>query len=155
MTSEWNTVQTTLKNIGEYFLYNYIENVLSNMMNQINNIENFWNCFIWLNWKSNLLVHCILQLFGLPSLMCTMSQNFSSENKETVEVYGPIGLRQYLRTSFNLSRSQLGFNYVVHELAVKSEHLQAGYEVSVYSYPYNYYKTIAIWSFILLNIFWQ
>ena len=54
-------------------------------------------------------------MFGLPGLMSTISASFTADGP-TIEVYGPIGLRQMLRTNLNLARSQLQFSYVVHEL---------------------------------------
>lgn len=61
--------------------------------------------------------HC----YGLPGFLSTMSQQdrtnqSENEAKRTVEIYGPIGLRNMLRTMLNLSQSQLGFDFVIHEL---------------------------------------
>ena len=44
-----------------------------------------------------------------------ISQN-SPENRAPVEIYGPLGLRKFLRTSLHLSRSVLGLQIAVHEL---------------------------------------
>ena len=59
--------------------------------------------------------HTPHQVFGLPGLLCTISQN-SPENRAPVEIYGPLGLRKFLRTSLHLSRSVLGLQIAVHEL---------------------------------------
>ncbi|XP_059167621.1 zinc phosphodiesterase ELAC protein 1-like isoform X3 [Physella acuta] len=53
-------------------------------------------------------------LFGLPGLLCTMSQN--NQRDEPVELYGPLGLRHYICTALCHSRSDLNFDFIVHEL---------------------------------------
>lgn len=47
--------------------------------------------------------------------MCTLSASLSEESSP-VEIYGPFGLRQFVRVSLNIARSQLCYPYVVHEL---------------------------------------
>ena len=56
-----------------------------------------------------------VQLFGLPGLLCTISQN-CSEERAPLEIFGPLGLKKFLRTSLHLSRSILNYNIAVHEL---------------------------------------
>ncbi|XP_057687464.1 zinc phosphodiesterase ELAC protein 1 [Corythoichthys intestinalis] len=58
-------------------------------------------------------------LFGLPGLLCTVSLNLTSDSRaddKCVEVFGPRGLRRFLRVSLGLTGSQLLFPYAVHEL---------------------------------------
>ncbi|XP_064594932.1 zinc phosphodiesterase ELAC protein 1-like [Liolophura sinensis] len=62
-------------------------------------------------------------MFGLPGLMCTVSQN--NQKTGQLELYGPHGLRRFIRCSLQLSRSELTYNYVVHELQVVEEQLPA------------------------------
>ena len=71
------------------------------------------------------------QMFGLPGLLCTISQNFGTAAKprKTVQLYGPRGLRRFLRTSLKLSCSHLGFNYAVHELVPTPDQFPADWEV--------------------------
>eukprot|EP00112_Aurelia_sp_Birch-Aquarium-sp1_P022399 Seg630.1 transcript_id=Seg630.1/GoldUCD/mRNA.D3Y31 product="Zinc phosphodiesterase ELAC protein 1" protein_id=Seg630.1/GoldUCD/D3Y31 len=54
-------------------------------------------------------------LFGLPGLLCTLGQNNLPESK-LIDIYGPAGLGNYIRTSLNVSCSQLGYSYCVHEI---------------------------------------
>ncbi|XP_056149612.1 zinc phosphodiesterase ELAC protein 1 [Lampris incognitus] len=58
-------------------------------------------------------------LFGLPGLLCTLSLNTNPSPTHTppcVEIYGPRGLRHFLRVTLGLTGSQLLFPYAVHEL---------------------------------------
>ncbi|XP_049797638.1 zinc phosphodiesterase ELAC protein 1-like isoform X3 [Schistocerca nitens] len=58
-------------------------------------------------------------LFGLPGLLCTLSNNMSESKSDILlEIFGPHGLRRYVRECLSLSRSMLNFSYVVHELII-------------------------------------
>ncbi|KAI0212269.1 Zinc phosphodiesterase ELAC protein 1 [Lamellibrachia satsuma] len=63
-------------------------------------------------------------VFGLPGLLCTISMNINLENNHpTIHLYGPRGLRQFVRTSLRLSRSELCYNFAIHELVPVTEQL--------------------------------
>lgn len=56
-------------------------------------------------------------MFGLPGFLCTISlQSGSVPSKQHVDIYGPVGLRSFIRMSLEVSHSQLVFPYTVHEL---------------------------------------
>ena len=52
--------------------------------------------------------------FGLPGLLCMMGQN-RERDAPPVEVFGPAGLRLYLRASIQLTYSRIAPPYRVHE----------------------------------------
>ncbi|CAN0259569.1 unnamed protein product [Lampetra fluviatilis] len=84
-------------------------------------------------------------VFGLPGLMCSLSmlafgtadaaappdEEAPAEGpRETagppqLEVFGPVGLRRLLRVALQLSRSQLGFRFAVHELRPSAQQWSA------------------------------
>ncbi|XP_034026388.1 zinc phosphodiesterase ELAC protein 1 isoform X2 [Thalassophryne amazonica] len=58
-------------------------------------------------------------VFGLPGLLCTVSLNTNPDPQQLqpcLDIYGPRGLRQFLRVALGLTGSQLLFPYAVHEL---------------------------------------
>ncbi|XP_072289763.1 zinc phosphodiesterase ELAC protein 1-like [Eucyclogobius newberryi] len=63
-------------------------------------------------------------VFGLPGLLCTVSLNTppdSPQRPRCVDIYGPRGLRHFLRVTLGLTASQLLFPYAVHELEPTSD----------------------------------
>ena len=62
-------------------------------------------------------------LFGLPGLLCTLGNGTKTSNDEkVVDIYGPHGIRKYLVTSLELSRSVPSLKFNVYELMpVKSQ----------------------------------
>ena len=56
-------------------------------------------------------------LFGLPGLLCTLGNGCDVNTTEKIiDIYGPYGLRNYLITSLELSRSVPSLKFNVHEL---------------------------------------
>ncbi|XP_037387185.1 zinc phosphodiesterase ELAC protein 1 [Pygocentrus nattereri] len=58
-------------------------------------------------------------MYGLPGLLCTLSLNCSvppGQQGERVEIFGPVGLRLFLRVALRVSSSELMFPFTVHEL---------------------------------------
>jgi len=54
--------------------------------------------------------------FGLPGLLCLMGQSKSTRDGEPVDIYGPKGLRKWLRVAIRYSVSRIVPRYRVHEL---------------------------------------
>ncbi|TNN07486.1 Zinc phosphodiesterase ELAC protein [Schistosoma japonicum] len=72
-------------------------------------------------------------MFGLPGLLCTIDQkgeaNYIISGNESphndgasVNIYGPKGLRRFLRLALALSRANLSYTYAVHELILNEKH---------------------------------
>ncbi|XP_051552372.1 zinc phosphodiesterase ELAC protein 1 [Myxocyprinus asiaticus] len=67
-------------------------------------------------------------LFGLPGLLCTISLSCTPQPDQPppcVDIYGPQGLRHFLRVALELSSSQLMFSYAVHELETSCDQCPA------------------------------
>lgn len=54
--------------------------------------------------------------FGLPGLLCLMGQDRDRQNSTPIDIYGPQGLRVWLRVAIRYSVSRIVPNYRVHEL---------------------------------------
>merc|ERR1711962_1356529 len=61
-------------------------------------------------------------LFGLQGLMCTVGMNINADEFEGkhVDIYGPVGLRSYVRCALRFSYSSLPYTYSVQEIVVPS-----------------------------------
>ncbi|KAL9647304.1 hypothetical protein ABK040_011671 [Willaertia magna] len=57
-------------------------------------------------------------VYGLPGLLCTLSGN-NPETRTHLHIYGPLGLKSFLRQTLSLSDAHLGFVLKVHELVPK------------------------------------
>ena len=44
-----------------------------------------------------------------------------------MEIYGPLGLRKYIRTCLELSRSYVTYQYIVHEMIPIDDQIPQGY----------------------------
>lgn len=64
--------------------------------------------------------------FGLPGLLCTISlQSGSTVTRQPMEIYGPVGLRDFIWRTMDLSHTELVFPYVVHELVPTADQCPA------------------------------
>ncbi|KAL3689447.1 hypothetical protein R1sor_015756 [Riccia sorocarpa] len=57
-------------------------------------------------------------IYGLPGLLCRLGLK-EFQNKEPIQVYGPQGLRQWIRATLEASHARVHPKYVVHELHLK------------------------------------
>ncbi|BBN08928.1 ribonuclease Z [Marchantia polymorpha subsp. ruderalis] len=59
-------------------------------------------------------------IFGLPGLLCRLGLK-EFQNKEPIQIYGPQGLRQWIRTTLKASHARVHPKYVVHELHLRKK----------------------------------
>merc|ERR1711879_174160 len=69
-------------------------------------------------------------LFGLPGLLCTLSGSITEEGR-IINIFGPKGLRLYLRAALSVSASFLNFSICVHELIQEGDTPSCGEEDSL------------------------
>ncbi|XP_033105871.1 zinc phosphodiesterase ELAC protein 1-like [Anneissia japonica] len=66
-------------------------------------------------------------LYGLPGFLNTISFG-TIEDRDPIELYGPTGLRRYVRTSMDVSRSQLNYPLIINELQITDDMLPEDWE---------------------------
>ncbi|KAF6774798.1 hypothetical protein AHF37_05967 [Paragonimus kellicotti] len=77
-------------------------------------------------------------MYGLPGLLCTIDQKGTagdivletaaeSNAEASVNIYGPQGLRRFIRLALALSRTHMKYTYAVHELILRDEHRPVGW----------------------------
>ncbi|NXK90241.1 RNZ1 protein, partial [Formicarius rufipectus] len=65
-------------------------------------------------------------LFGLPGLLSTLALRSAPEPPRPVDIYGPAGLREFVRSSLELSHTPPPFPCAVHELLPTPEQCPDG-----------------------------
>ncbi|CAG8674920.1 2515_t:CDS:10, partial [Acaulospora morrowiae] len=77
-------------------------------------------------------------IFGLSPLLCTATNNLTTTSSGTarhpIEIYGPSGLRKFLRQTLKLTRSFLGRDYMVHELLFPEDPVDQPDEKELYDF---------------------
>ncbi|KAF7249212.1 hypothetical protein EG68_08319 [Paragonimus skrjabini miyazakii] len=77
-------------------------------------------------------------MYGLPGLLCTIDQKGTagdivlettaeSNAEASVNIYGPQGLRRFIRLALALSRTHMKYTYAVHELILRDAHRPVGW----------------------------
>ncbi|KAL2631563.1 hypothetical protein R1flu_016249 [Riccia fluitans] len=59
-------------------------------------------------------------IYGLPGLLCRLGLK-EFQNKEPIQIYGPQGLRQWIRATLEASHARVHPKYAVHELHLKKK----------------------------------
>ncbi|CAM6100515.1 unnamed protein product [Calypogeia fissa] len=59
-------------------------------------------------------------IYGLPGLLCRIGLK-EFQSKDPIHIYGPQGLRQWIRSTLNASHARVHPKYVVHEMILKKK----------------------------------
>ncbi|GET00249.1 metallo-hydrolase/oxidoreductase [Rhizophagus clarus] len=115
-----NTSSLALKTDGVTWLFDVGE-ATQHQLNKFKNIK-------WSKINKIFITHMHGDhVFGLPPLLCTLTNNLNEDSvMPPIEIYGPSGLRNFVRISLSLTRSRLNRSYVVHELLFPDDPIEFG-----------------------------
>ncbi|OQR81003.1 hypothetical protein ACHHYP_20839 [Achlya hypogyna] len=87
--------------------------------------------------------HC----FGLPGLLCTASSNASSNEADKtnpIHIYGPRGLKAYVRGILSHTQSRIGAGFVLHELLFPDDATSTNMDAHIDEVPGQDFRSMSL-----------